>query len=246
MQVPTETNMQEIVNRAINTAIPALVTAVDDRVGEILGTAITTMEAAADRVEVATQRKVLNPRRTGKKRLVTLDEYDGDTEVTPKKSGGPKSAQINKQHVCFRLIIILFPNNFYFWKECIRKWLADRGVLRTKENIPISATDDEVAGFDINHAGGPITGLPVKIHWKSGFSSDWNRQAIFVLASDFLAEHTSCTITEDDLRGIFVSKLQRTRREWTLMQTMQTQEFERLQAETAKQKRKRGRLYGVS
>ena len=115
----------------------------------------------------------------------------------------------------------------------------------TKENIPILATDDEVAAFDINHAGGPIAGLPVKMHWESGFSSDWNRQAIFVLVSDFLAEHTSCTITEDDLRGIFVRKLQRTRREWLLMQTMETQEFDRLQAETVKQNRKRGCLYGV-
>jgi hypothetical protein len=129
MQAPMETNMQEIVNRAISTAIPALVTAVDDRVGVILGTAISAMEAAADRVGVVTQRRVLNPRRTSKKRLVALDEYDGDTKVTPKKSSGPKSTQINKQHVHFHPIIILFLNNSYFQKECIRKWLADHGVL---------------------------------------------------------------------------------------------------------------------
>jgi hypothetical protein len=137
------------------------------------------------------------------------------------------------------------PITHLFRKEYIRKWLADRGVLRTKDNIPISATDEDVAAFDNTHAGGPVAGLPIKMHWKSGFSSDWNRQAVFVLASDFLAEHTSCTITKDDLQDLIVRKLQRTRQEWLLTQTMQTQQFDRLRAQTAKKNRKRGRLHGV-
>jgi len=102
-----------------------------------------------------------------------------------------------------------------------------------------------VAAFDNDHTGGPITGLPIMMHWKSGFSSDWNRQCIFVLASDFLAEHTSCDATLDNLQEIFVRKLQRTRREWILAQTMQPEEGSRLQAEAAKKNRRKGRLHGV-
>jgi hypothetical protein len=108
IQVPTETNMQQIINYAVSTAIPALVTAVDKRVESILGTAVSTMEAAADRVEVASQKRVLNPRRSNK-RSVALDEYDADIEITPRKSNGPKPTNINKQHVCFHHMTILFP-----------------------------------------------------------------------------------------------------------------------------------------
>lgn len=102
-----------------------------------------------------------------------------------------------------------------------------------------------MAAFDVGHVGGPATGLPIKIHWKSGFSSDWNRQAIFVLVSDFLAEHTACAITRDDLQDLFGRKLERTRREWLLTQTAQTGEFERLQVVAAKKNRRRGRFHGV-
>jgi hypothetical protein len=102
LPVPTENNIQQAIHYAVDKAIPALITAMDERVervGTILGTAISTMEAtAANRAEVATRKRACNPRRPGK-RLVTLDEYDGDIEVTPKKPKGPKSAKINKQHV---------------------------------------------------------------------------------------------------------------------------------------------------
>ena len=99
--------------------------------------------------------------------------------------------------------------------------------------------------FDIDHAGGPVAGLPIKMHWKSGFSSNWNRQAIFVLVSEFLAEHTSSTATKDDLQDLFARKLERTRRQWVLLQTKETEEVNRLRAEEAKKNRRRGRLHGV-
>jgi hypothetical protein len=194
--VPTETYMQQAVNYAVSTAIPALITAVDERVGTILGTAVSTMEATANRVEATTQKRAWNPQRSDK-RSVTSDEYDGDIEVTPKKPKGPKPSKINKQHVGFHHLIIYSLNNNRSCKELIRKWLADRGVLYTKDQVPIPPTDEEVAVFDIDHAGGPVIGLPMKMHWKSGFSSNWNRQAIFVLVSEFLADrigyHTHLT-----------------------------------------------------
>ena len=114
IQVPIETNMQQVINYAISTAIPSLIMAVDKRVGTILGTAVSTMEAAANRVEVATQKRARNPRRSDNRRSFTLDEYDGDIEATPRKSNGPKSTKINKQHVCFHHLIILLPNNISF------------------------------------------------------------------------------------------------------------------------------------
>jgi hypothetical protein len=83
------------------------------------------------------------------------------------------------------------------------------------------------------------------MHWKSGLSSDWNRQCIFVLASDFLAEYPSCNATLDDLVVLFGRKLQRTRREWILEQTIQTEEIDKLRDEAAKKSRRRGRLHGV-
>ena len=106
--IPTEINMQQAINYAVSTAIPVLITAVDERVGTILGTAVSTMEAAANRVEAATQKRARNPQRSDKQ-SVTLNEYDGDIEVTPKKPKGPKPAKINKQHVGFHRLIILFP-----------------------------------------------------------------------------------------------------------------------------------------
>jgi len=115
MQIPMKTNMQQVVNYAISTAIPALITVVDERVGTILKTAVSTMEAAANRVEVATQKRVHNPRRSHNKQPV-IDEYDGDTEVTPTKYNGLKSTKINKQHVRFQYLIILFLNNLSFLK----------------------------------------------------------------------------------------------------------------------------------
>jgi hypothetical protein len=130
-------------------------------------------------------------------------------------------------------------------KEYIRKWLADRGVLCPKDKVPVSATDEEVAAFDIDHTGGPVAGLPILLYWKSGFSSNWNRQAIFVLVSEFLAEHATCEMTKDDLQDLFGRKLERTRRQWILSQTKQAEEIDRLQAEAAKKNRRRGRLYGV-
>lgn len=145
----------------------------------------------------------------------------------------------------FIIQFILFPNNDCSRKEYIRKWLADRGVLRLKDEVPISATDEEVAAFDTDHAGGPVAGLPVKLYWKSGFSSNWNQQAIFVLASEFLAEHTTCDMTEDNLQDLFGRKLERTRRQWILSQTKQAEDIDRLRAEAAKKNRRRGRLYGV-
>lgn len=215
-----------------------------ERIGTMLGTAVSTMEATANRAEGTTQRRARNPRRPGK-RLVTRDGYDSDIEVAPEKPKKLKSAKLNKQHVRFHHLIILFPNNNCSRKEYIRKWLADRGVLCPKDRTPISPTDEEVAAFDIDHAGGPVTGLPVKLHWKSGFSSNWNRQAIFVLVSEFLAEHRTCDMTKDDLQDLFGRKLERTRRQWILSQMRQQEDIDRIQAEQAKKNRRRGRLYGV-
>jgi hypothetical protein len=81
-------------------SIPALISVVDKRVETILGAAVSTIEAAATRVESATQRRLhRSPRTSGKNRAVALDEYDGDTELSPKKFRGPKPTKINKQHV---------------------------------------------------------------------------------------------------------------------------------------------------
>jgi hypothetical protein len=123
---------------------------------------------------------------------------------------------------------------------------VDRGVLRKANEAPIrSASDEEVVIFGKDHAGGPVAGQVVKIHWKSGFSSDWNRQAIFVLASAFLAEHPDSNITLDDLQALFCRKLERTRQEWNRSRTMPTEEVGRLRVEAAKKNRRKGRLLGV-
>ena len=109
--IPVPTNIQQAINDAVGTAIPALITAMDERVervGTMLGTAVSTMEAAANRAEGATQKRACNPRRPDK-RPVTLDGYDGDIEVMPKKPKRPKSAKINKQHVCFHHSICFIP-----------------------------------------------------------------------------------------------------------------------------------------
>jgi hypothetical protein len=105
-QAPTESNMQQVINYAIGRAIPTLIPVVDERVESILGTAVSAMEAAANRIETATRGGLRNPRRSNKKRSVTLGEYDGDTEATLVKSQGQKPTRINKQHVCFHYLII--------------------------------------------------------------------------------------------------------------------------------------------
>ena len=102
-----------------------------------------------------------------------------------------------------------------------------------------------MTAFDNDHTGGPVRGLPIKMHWKSGFLLNWNRQAIFVLVSDFLAEHASCTIMEDDLQVIFGRKLECTHQEWILVHKMQTEEVGGLRVEAAKKNRWRGFLHGV-
>ena len=92
-------------------AIPALITAMDERVERVrtmLGTDVSTMEAAANRAEDATQKRACNPQRPVKQ-PVSLDGYDGNIEVTPKKPKRPKFAKINKQHVCFHHSICFIP-----------------------------------------------------------------------------------------------------------------------------------------
>ena len=62
--IPVPTNIQQAINDAVGTAIPALITAMDERVervGTMLGTAVSTMEAAANRAEGATQKRACNP-----------------------------------------------------------------------------------------------------------------------------------------------------------------------------------------
>ena len=79
---------------------------VDKRVETVIGAAVSTMEAAANRVEAATKRRV--PK--GNKRPVIPDEYDGDTEAIPARHRGPKPAKINKQHVRPRSLNLLILN----------------------------------------------------------------------------------------------------------------------------------------
>lgn len=107
-------NLQQTVNYAVGAAIPALISVVDQRVQTVLGTAVSTMEAAANRVEAATQGRFHNPRKPVKKRAEALDEYDGDSEGSPTKPRGPKPTKINKQHVSFhyRLVLSLYTSFF--------------------------------------------------------------------------------------------------------------------------------------
>jgi hypothetical protein len=113
---PAEPNVQQTVKYAVHAAIPALLTVVDQRVETALGTAVATIEAAANRVEAATQRRMGNPRRSNNKGRIDPDEYDGDTEVTPTKSRGPKSTKINKQHVRFHHLFIYFKLSIFLSK----------------------------------------------------------------------------------------------------------------------------------
>jgi hypothetical protein len=76
---PTELNTQQI-NYAIRAAVPALITVVDQRVEQVLGAAVTTIEAAANRLEEASQK---TPRKSNNRRPVIPDEYDGDIEARP-------------------------------------------------------------------------------------------------------------------------------------------------------------------
>jgi hypothetical protein len=91
-----------ILNYDVSTAVPALVTAVDERVGTLLGTAVSTMRTAANSVEVTTQKRAHNPRSSDNKSSVTRD---GNTEVTPKKSNGPKNKKKQKQLVHSRDLV---------------------------------------------------------------------------------------------------------------------------------------------
>jgi hypothetical protein len=86
----------------------------------------------------------------------------------------------------------------------------------------------------------------VKLHWKSVFSSAWNRQALFVLASAFTEEQPNCDMTLNELQLLIRRKLERTRKEWIRRNSMQANEIDMLRADEAKKCRRKGRLMGVS
>jgi hypothetical protein len=131
-------------------------------------------------------------------------------------------------------------------KEYIRKWLEKHGVLPGTSGGQMSpACDADVEHFENNHTGGPVAGQVVRMHWKSSFSSLWNRQAVHVLASAFLEEHVECGISLDQLKSLICRKLERTRQEWNRVEMMQTEELDRRRAEVAKKNRRKGRLVGV-
>jgi len=90
-----------ILNYVVSTAIPALITAVDKRIGSILGMA-DSMTRAANGVDVAKQTRPCNPRRSANRRSVTRD----GAKVTPKKYNGPKSTKTNKQPVRSRDLLV--------------------------------------------------------------------------------------------------------------------------------------------
>jgi hypothetical protein len=96
VQVPTETNIQQVINYAVSTTIPALISAVDKRVGSISGTSVSTMRATVNKIKVTTQKRARDRRRFGDKQSFVLDRYKGDTAA----SGVSKSTKIYKQHVC--------------------------------------------------------------------------------------------------------------------------------------------------
>lgn len=108
------------------------------------------------------------------------------------------------------------------------------------------ASDEDIAAFEKDHTGGPVVGQPIMMHWKAPFSSDWNRQAIFVLASAFLEQHSDCPFTIAQLKVLFSRKLERTRQEWLNTQAMQMEEINVRRAEAAKKRRQYSRLQGVS
>lgn len=123
----------------------------------------------------------------------------------------------------------------------------DHGVLAKTGDTPAqSASDEDVAAFEKDHSGGPVAGQTVKMHWKSGFASSWNRQALFVLASAFSEEHPSCGIPLAGLQVLFGRKLERTRQEWINVKTMQPDDVDRRRAQATKKNRRKGRLLGVS
>jgi hypothetical protein len=129
----------------------------------------------------------------------------------------------------------------------MRKWLADRGILRKAGDQPeVPVSDEDVATFEQDHTGGPVSGQPIKMHWKSGLSSKWNRQALFVLASTFLAEHQDCGFKVEEIQAIFCRKLERTRQEWVRRQALELSDLLNFQAEAAKKYRRKSRLQGVS
>jgi hypothetical protein len=122
----------------------------------------------------------------------------------------------------------------------------ERGVLSKMGDTPTqSASDEEVRKFERDHSGGPVSGQTVNMHWKSSFMSNWNQQAIFVLASAFLQEHTDCSTPLADLQVLFRRKLERTRKTWNDKQMMQTEDVSRHRGEVAKKNRRKGRLLGV-
>lgn len=90
-----------ILNYVVSTAIPALITAVDKRIGSILGMA-DSMTRAANGVDAAKQTRPCNPRRSANRRSVTRD----GAKVTPKKYNGPKSTKTNKQPVRSRDLLV--------------------------------------------------------------------------------------------------------------------------------------------
>jgi hypothetical protein len=119
IRVPTETDMREVINYAVSKAIPALIMAVDERVGSILGKSVSTMKVTTNRVKVATQKRVHNPRRFTNKQSSPLDQDNGDT-AAPTKSNGPKSTKINKQRVCFRHLVVSWKllTTFVYFMPC--------------------------------------------------------------------------------------------------------------------------------
>lgn len=103
-------------------------------------------------------------------------------------------------------------------------------------------TREQVAAFNQDHSGGPTVGQPVLIDWASKFSTPWNRQGFYVLASGFEASDGR---NVQEIEKLCERKLERTRQLYQNSQKMQTEEIQERKSREITRDRRNTRRHGV-
>jgi hypothetical protein len=129
------------------------------------------------------------------------------------------------------------------FQETLRKYLVDEGVLVKDASLLRIPTIEEVAAFNCNHIGGPQTGQPVLIDWTAKFSSPWNRQALYVLASQFPAVDGRSV---EEIEKLCERKLERTRQVYQNCQKMETEQIQERKRREITRDRRNTRRHGVN
>jgi hypothetical protein len=128
------------------------------------------------------------------------------------------------------------------FQETLRKYLVDKGVLVKDSTLLQIPTREEVSAFNSNHSGGPQAGQPILIDWTSKFSTPWNRQALYVLASQFEARNDRSL---GEIEKLCERKLERIRQAYQNSQKMETEQVQERKSKEITRDRRNTRRHGV-